>query len=76
MILNDTEVSNMEKEQNLDINSEPYLTQMHSLLRFSLVPTCSKKFTLIDAPKDIRVDVRSLPALELLLIMPKAYPSN
>lgn len=75
-ILNDTECQIVEPESNLDVNSAPYIKNINSLLKFSLIPACSKTFTLIDAPKDISVNLRCLPALELVMVIPHSYPST
>jgi hypothetical protein len=46
------------------------------VLRLSLIPNSQKKFTIIDIPKEISIELRCLPALELLVAIPKFYPSN
>jgi hypothetical protein len=40
------------------------------------VPASQKKFTLIDSAKDISVELRCLPVLDLVIIVPTYYPSN
>ena len=44
--------------------------------QLSLIPNCSKKFLLVDGPKDINVELRCLPALEMTVLLPEAYPST
>lgn len=46
------------------------------MVKFSLVPQCTKKFHLIDVPKDYNLELRSLPPLELYILLPESYPSN
>lgn len=46
------------------------------MFKLSLIPNCNKKFVLIDAAKDIVVELRCLPAIEVYLAIPNAYPSD
>lgn len=41
-----------------------------------MIPNCSKRFILIDGAKDICIELRCLPALELHIALADAYPSN
>lgn len=38
--------------------------------------TEGQKFHIIDLPKDCNLELRSLPPLELYILLPEAYPSN
>jgi E3 ubiquitin-protein ligase RNF14 len=53
-------------------------TTLQKLIRLSLVPKIpdGNKFFIIDVPKDCRLELRSLPPLELFMLLPDKYPSN
>lgn len=42
----------------------------------SLIPNTNQKFVLVDTPKDIHVELRCLPALEIVIALPEFYPSS
>lgn len=46
------------------------------MFKLSLIPNCNKKFVLIDGAKDITIELRCLPAIELFLVIPNAYPQS
>lgn len=50
--------------------------RIQSLIKLSLIPTSTKKFLIIDGAKDITVELRCLPALELAIVVPNYYPSS
>ena len=63
-----------------EIISEDYQSLAEKLVakifKLSLIPNCNKKFVLIDGPKDITIELRCLPAIEVWVLLPKAYPSH
>lgn len=42
----------------------------------SLIPNSNKKFVIIDGAKDIVIELRCLPAIEVYMAIPNAYPSH
>lgn len=46
------------------------------VFRLSLIPNCNKKFALIDGAKEITIELRCLPAIEVWVLIPKTYPSH
>ena len=53
-------------------------TKLMKLIKLSLVPKIPDgiKFHMIDVPKDINLELRSLPPIELYILLPESYPSN
>jgi hypothetical protein len=52
------------------------LNKIKKVIKLSLIPNCSKKILITDSPKDISIELRCLPALELHILIPESYPSN
>ena len=75
-ILNEQECQVLQPSQYIQIDGEKYLDSLCSLTKFSVIPGFNNKFIMIDKPKDIRVELRCLPALELVVALPKQYPSH
>lgn len=46
------------------------------MFRLSLIPNCNKKFVIHDAAKDIKIELRCLPAIEVFMAVPFSYPSG
>lgn len=77
VILNDQECNVLAIGDYLAINDKDHADQLQTIIKLSLVPTCtSKKFVIVDAVKDIKVELRCLPSLELVVIVPTYYPSS
>ena len=45
-------------------------------MKVSLVPQTSSKFAIVDCTKGITLELRSLPPIEVLILLPESYPSN
>jgi hypothetical protein len=76
-ILNSNELQILDVSEKLtDENSTLVNDGIAKLLRLSLIPNCSKRFVLVDGPKDQRVELRCLPPLNLYLALPTSYPSH
>jgi hypothetical protein len=52
------------------------LAKISKIFKLSLIPNCNKKFAIHDAAKDITIELRCLPAIELFLAIPFGYPSS
>ena len=53
------------------------MQRIQAVIKLSLIPNCtSKKFELVDIPKDLTVELRCLPAVELYIALPDFYPSS
>lgn len=51
--------------------------KLKKLVKLSLIPKCeSHKFHLLDGAKDINLELRCLPPLELFVAIPESYPSS
>jgi len=74
-ILNATECEILQKEEALKFESNDLKEHISFVIKLNLVPQSDRKFILIDIPKDIYVELRSLPALELIVALPETYPS-
>ncbi len=57
-------------------DSEIISSRVNSIVKLSLVPNCERKFIIHDIPKDIKVEMRKLPPLEVMIVMPDSYPSH
>jgi hypothetical protein len=80
MILTDKEIEvydsiDSDKIETLDESERSKLTKM---IKLSLVPKIPEgsKFHIKDVPKDINLELRSLPPVELFILLPDSYPSN
>jgi hypothetical protein len=53
-------------------------SKLLKLIKLSLVPKMPEgiKFQIIDVPKDCKLELRSLPPIELYILLPESYPSN
>ena len=40
------------------------------------MPGSSRKFILLDIPKDIKIELRCLPVIEVIVVIPIYYPSS
>ncbi len=60
----------------LKTDKEEERSKLRKLAHFSLIPNCSKKFLLIDGAKDISVELRCLPAMDLYILLSEGYPSS
>lgn len=71
-ILNQTEFQVVEDipsviaAKNSDLSSK-----LKKVVKLSLIPNCTKKFLLIDGAKDLSVELRCLPAMELTVCFPE-----
>lgn len=52
------------------------LDKLKKLIKLSLIPQCQTKFNVIDGPKDIHLELRCLPPIEIFVLLPENYPSN
>jgi len=52
------------------------LGKISKVFKLSLIPNCNKKFVIYDNAKDTAIELRCLPAVEIFLAIPFAYPSN
>jgi hypothetical protein len=75
-ILNEQELQVLDKYKTFPEVSGHILEQIDSVLKLSLIPNCNKKFTIVDVPKDISIELRSLPTIDLFIVIPTSYPSN
>jgi hypothetical protein len=66
----------LDKKGALLFENSETVSKVNNVIRLSLIPNCNKKFIIIDAPKEIRVEMRCLPALEVVIVLPEAYPSH
>lgn len=80
MILTDKEIEvydsvESDKIETSDGSERIRLTKM---IKLSLVPKIPEgvKFHINDLPKDINLELRSLPPVELFILLPDSYPSN
>lgn len=73
-ILNQTEFQVLSPSDA--ITNDPLTSKIAKVFRLSLIPNCNKKFVLVDGAKDITVELKCLPAIEIFMIIPKGYPSN
>lgn len=80
MILTDKEIEvydsvESDKIETSDGSERIRLTKM---IKLSLVPKIPEgiKFHIKDIPKDINLELRSLPPVELFILLPDSYPSN
>ncbi len=74
-ILNETEF----KDLGLDVfnqEEDSIISEVARVFKLSLIPNCNKKFVLIDAAKDITIELKCLPAIDIIVAIPKAYPSS
>jgi len=74
-ILNQIELQVLDKEQIFN-EKDPFLAKITRVLRLSLIPNSAKKFVLLDEAKGITVELRCLPALDLVVALPESYPSS
>ena len=76
-ILNEMEFQVYEPSE---VISEPHQSLAEKVVakifKLSLIPNCNKKFVLIDGAKEITIELRCLPAIEVWVLLPKAYPSH
>lgn len=77
-ILNEQELQIIEGtgEEVIEVSDDKERIKLKKLLKVSLIPQCSKKFCMIDQPKDLEVELRCLPPVELFILLPETYPSN
>ena len=51
-------------------------SKLSKLIKLSLIPTSEAKFLVIDEAKDIKIEFRCLPALDLIILLSQGYPSS
>ena len=75
-ILNNQECEILSKDDYLNINDRDHADTISQIVKLSLIPNSQKKFVIVDGAKDIKVELRKLPALELVIMVPMYYPSS
>ena len=75
-IQNSTEFQVYTVEEIFKGDSDDNLSKISKVFKLSLVPNCNKKFIIVDAAKDITIELRCLPPIDVFLAIPLAYPSN
>lgn len=75
-IMNSQECEILSKSEALTYEKPDQINMVNTVLKLSLIPNCSKKFSIVDAPKDIHVELRCLPAIEVIIVIPDIYPSH
>ena len=80
MILNDKEIRVFDTidSETIECVDENERSKLLKLIKLSLVPKMPEgiKFQIIDVPKDCKLELRSLPPIELYILLPESYPSN
>ena len=56
--------------------SEKEKSKIKKVVKLSLIPNCNKRFMLVDGPKEISIELRCLPAIELYILISDSYPSS
>jgi hypothetical protein len=74
-ILNQTEFEVLGNEI-LSKDDDELVAKIVKVFKMSLIPNSNKKFVLVDSAKEIAVELRCLPAIEVYLLIPDGYPSN
>ena len=80
MILTDKEIEvfdSMESDK-VETSDDSERSKLMKMIKLSLVPKIPEcvKFYIKDVPKDVILELRSLPPLELFILLPDSYPSN
>lgn len=75
-IQNSTEFEVFSPEEIFKGDNDENIQKISKVFKLSLIPNSNKKFVIYDAAKDIPIELRCLPAIEVLLAIPFAYPSH
>jgi hypothetical protein len=55
---------------------EAELACLRKLVKFSLIPQCNEaRICMVDQTKGINLELRSLPPIEVFVLLPESYPS-
>lgn len=65
----------VDKEGIID-SKDSYFAHIAKVFKLSLIPNSNRKFVIVDEAKGITIELRCLPAIEVLVAIPKGYPSN
>lgn len=65
----------MHKVECLGCEDEQY-KHIAKVFILSLIPNSNRKFLIVDDAKGIKVELRCLPAIEIIIAIPTAYSSN
>jgi hypothetical protein len=61
----------------IDATDEKELLAIKKMIKLSLIPSSDPvKFHIIDGAKDIDLELRCLPPIEVFILLPATYPSN
>jgi hypothetical protein len=80
MILTDIEIEVYDsiESDKIDTSDDSERSKLTKMIKLSLVPKITEgvKFLIKDVPKDVNLELRSLPPVELFILLPDSYPSN
>jgi RWD domain len=61
----------------IEATDEKELQALKKLIKLSLIPQADPtKFHIVDTAKDINLELRCLPPIEVFILLPESYPSN
>lgn len=75
-IQNATEFQIYNPEDIFQGDSDSNIAKISKVFKLSLIPNCNKKFVINNEAKDITIELRCLPAIEVYLAIPFGYPST